>query len=83
MSVCFVIVSQLSAGDQNIRPEGQTCAGMAAMGIGMVRWGGSWAEAPLHRAALLVLASGLGHTAPIQNVAVRACRRIAPERPRG
>src|SRR5258708_29656227 len=73
MSVSFVIVSQLSGRLTKIfGPRVITCAGMAAMGIGMVLMalflGGTLLSI---EAALLVIGVGLGlNTAPIQNIAV-------------
>jgi MFS family permease len=73
MSVSFVIVSQLSGRLTKIfGPRVITCAGMAAMGIGMLLMalflGGNLLSI---EAALLVIGIGLGlNTAPIQNIAV-------------
>jgi DHA2 family methylenomycin A resistance protein-like MFS transporter len=73
MSVSFVIASQLSGRLTKIfGPRVITCAGMAAMGVGMVLMalflGGTLLSI---EAALLVIGIGLGlNTAPIQNIAV-------------
>jgi DHA2 family methylenomycin A resistance protein-like MFS transporter len=73
MSVSFVIVSQLSGRLAKLfGPRVITCAGMTAMGLGMLLMalflGGSLLAI---EAALLVIGIGLGlNTAPIQNVAV-------------
>jgi MFS transporter, DHA2 family, methylenomycin A resistance protein len=73
MSVSFVIVAQLSGPLTNrLGPRVITCAGMAAMGLGMliIATTAGGALAPIE-AALLIIGIGLGlNTAPIQNVAV-------------
>ena len=73
MSVTFVIVAQLSGHLANrFGARAIICAGMSAMGAGMLLMaafaGGSL---PSIEAALLVIGIGLGlNTAPVQNVAV-------------
>ena len=80
MSVAFVVVAQLSGPLTNrFGARAVICAGMSAMGAGMLAFaavigGRLW---PIE-AALLVIGIGLGlNTAPIQNVAVAS---VPPDR---
>jgi DHA2 family methylenomycin A resistance protein-like MFS transporter len=80
MSVAFVVVAQLSGPLAN-RFGARTiiCAGMGAMGTGMLMFAVFLGSVlPAIEAALLVIGIGLGlTTAPIQNVAVAS---VPPER---
>jgi len=73
MSVAFVVVAQLSGPLANrFGARAVICAGMSAMGAGMLAFAASLGGAlPAIEAALLVIGIGLGlNTAPVQNVAV-------------
>ena len=73
MSIAFVVVAQLSGPLANrFGARAVICAGMSAMGAGMLAFAAFLGGAlPAIEAALLVIGIGLGlNTAPIQNVAV-------------